>query len=138
MFGEIIKKARLEKGFSLEAGAKFLGLPKTTLWRLESGNSTISAQRFVDIAAKYGYSISHMLEGHLVASPSLTDFDRLGMVVEQIETIIQRLDSRPKPPQVRAAVVEVLKLETARVIETDGAEFSPDRYDGLVAAIFSA
>jgi hypothetical protein len=32
-------------------------------------------------------------------------------------------------------VVEVLRLETARVLETKGSEFDPSRYNGLVQGI---
>jgi transcriptional regulator with XRE-family HTH domain len=136
MFGDIIRRAREQKGLSLADAAHRVGLPKTTFWRLESGQSRVSAQQFVDIAAGLGFSVAEALEGNLVTAPSHTDFDRLGQVVEHIEGLIQRDGTRPTPSQVRTAVVEVLRLETARVIETPGATFEPARYNGLVTEIF--
>jgi hypothetical protein len=80
--------------------------------------------------------VAEALEGNLVTAPSHTDFDRLGQVVEHIEGLIQQDGNRPTPSQVRTAVVEVLRLETARVIETQGSTFDPARYNGLVTEIF--
>jgi hypothetical protein len=56
-------------------------------------------------------------------------------VVEHIERIIQEQKTRPQPEAVRTAVVEVLRLETARLLETKGSEFDPSRYNGLVEGI---
>ena len=77
-FGDTIRKARKELGLSLQTAADRLGLPKTTLWRLEDGESKISAKRLVDIAAEYGYSISSLVAGGAVEAPPPTGIDRLG------------------------------------------------------------
>lgn len=136
-FGEAIRKVRLDLGLSLQAAADRLGMPKTTLWRLEDGESKISAKRLVDIAAEYGYSVSSLVAGELVKSPTQTEFDRLGSVVEHVEFMIQNLSTRPPPAQVRVAVVEVWRLETQRMIETGGEQFDPTRYDRLVEQILA-
>ncbi len=133
-FSRIIKKAREKRGYSIKVAADLLGLPKTTLWRLENDQGTISADRIIDISSKYGYSISGLLEGSLLMEPTQTDYDRIGMVVEEIERIAQSLDFRPEPSRVRMAVVEVLRLETVRIIENRGGEFDPARYTNLVEA----
>ncbi|WP_235008439.1 hypothetical protein, partial [Candidatus Halocynthiibacter alkanivorans] len=81
------------------------------------------------------FSVTSMFEGKILNAPTQTDFDRLGVVVEHIERIIQQLDTRPKPQSVRTAVVEVLRLETSRVLETTGSAFDPSRYDAMVNGI---
>ena len=134
-FGAILQDARNHKALSLGEAAKLLGVPKTSLWRWENNETKVDAQRLVDIAAAYGMSISAMFEGKIVMAPTQTDFDRLGIVVEHIERIIQQLQRRPDPKAVRTAVVEVLRLETSRVLDTSGSEFDPSRYDGMVFGI---
>lgn len=134
-FGAILQDARNHKALSLGQAATLLGVPKTSLWRWENNETKVDAQRLVDIAAAYGMSISAMFEGKIVMAPTQTDFDRLGIVVEHIERIIQQLQRRPEPKAVRTAVVEVLRLETSRVLDTSGSEFDPSRYDGMVFGI---
>ena len=134
-FGKILQKARASKGLSLERGAELLGVPKTTLWRWESGETKLHAHRLADIAAAYGLSLSSLFEGETLTAPTQTDFERLGIVVEHIERIIQQQNNRPDPIAVRTAVVEVLRLETTRVFETTDSDFDPSRYNGLVEGI---
>jgi len=117
---------------SLAEVVKFLGVPKTSLWRWENNETKADAQRLVDIAAAYGLSISAIFEGKVLKAPKQTDFDRLGDVVEHIELIVQDLDLRPNPKALRTAVVEVLRLETTRVLETPCSTFDPSRYDAVV------
>lgn len=137
-FGETIRKAREALGLSLQGAADRLGWPKTTLWRLESGDTKITAHRLATIAAAYGYSISRMFAGALARTPAQTDLDGVGDVIEHVETIVQQRRLRPSPHQVRVAVVEVWRLETQRLAEADGVGFDPERYDGLVREIFGA
>lgn len=134
-FGAILQTAREHIDLSLVDAAKLLGVPKTNLWRWENDETRIYAERLVDIASAYGLSVSALFEGKIVTAPTQTDFERLGIVVEHIEIIIQKLKVRPKPESVRTAVVEVLRLETARVLETKGSKFDPSRYNGLVEGI---
>jgi transcriptional regulator with XRE-family HTH domain len=134
-FGQILREARESKDLTLGQAAKLLGVPKTSLWRWESNETKVYAQQLVDIAAAYGLSVSAIIEGKIMMAPTQTDFDRLGIVVEHIERIIQEPKTRPQPEAVRTAVVEVLRLETARLLETKGSEFDPSRYNGLVEGI---
>jgi transcriptional regulator with XRE-family HTH domain len=134
-FGRVLQDAREAKGYSLGQAAEVLAVPKTTLWRWENNETKVDAQRLVDIASAYGLSVSSMLEGRLLTAPTQTDFDRLGIVVEHIERIIQQQHTRPKPQSVRTAVVEVLRLETSRVLESTGSKFDPSRYDAMVNGI---
>lgn len=135
-FGKILQEARETKELTLGQAAKLLGVPKTSLWRWENNKTKVYAQQLVDIAAVYGLSVSAIFEGKIMTAPTQTDFDRLGIVVEHIERIIQTQETRPPPQAVRTAVVEVLRLETSRVLETTGSTFDPSRYNGLVKGIF--
>ena len=135
-FGEILQDAREHRGLSLGDAAKLLSVPKTSLWRWENNETKVDAQRLVDIAAAYGLSISAMFEGKILKAPTQTDFDRLGDVVEHIEQIVQTFDTRPNPKALRTAVVEVLRLETSRVLDAPGSTFDPSRYDGMVQELF--
>ena len=132
--GDILVEAREAKGMSLAEAAKLLAVPKTTLWRWEN-ETKVDAQRLVDIASAYGLSVSSVFEGKVLSAPTQTDFDRLGDVVEHIELIIQGLSVRPNPKALRTAVVEVLRLETTRVLETPGSTFDPSRYDAMVSSM---
>ncbi|EEE36967.1 Helix-turn-helix domain protein [Rhodobacteraceae bacterium KLH11] len=134
-FGEILTDAREHKGLSLGDAAKLLSVPKTSLWRWENNETKVDAQRLVDIAAAYGLSISAMFEGKILKAPTQTDFDRLGDVVEHIEIIVQSLNLRPNPKVLRTAVVEVLRLESIRVLETPDSKFDPSRYDAMVSSM---
>ena len=134
-FGAILIDARETQGLSLGDAAKLLGVPKTSLWRWENSETKVDAQCLVDIATAYGLSISAIFEGKILKAPTQTDFDRLGEVVEHIEELIQSLETRPSPKDVRTAVVEVLRLETSRVLETTESVFDPSRYNGLVEGI---
>lgn len=135
IFGKILQDAREAKGLTLGQAAKLLGVPKTSLWRWESDATKVDAKRLVEIAAAYGLSVGAIFEGKILTAPTQTDFERLGIVVEHIERIIQQQETRPQPEAVRTAVVEVLRLETTRVLETKGSEFDPSRYNGLVQGI---
>ncbi|MFK8035570.1 MAG: helix-turn-helix domain-containing protein [Hyphomicrobiales bacterium] len=137
LFGEILQKARNAKGLSLSEAARLLGVPKNTLWRWENDETRIYAGKLVAIAATYGFSASSLFNGEIVIAPTQMDYDRLGVVVEHIERIIQDTNIRPKPEAVRTAVVEVLKVETNRVLESKRSEFDPSRYDGMINGILS-
>jgi len=132
LFGEILQKAREAKKLSLSEAARLLEVPKNTLWRWENDETNIYAGKLVAIASVYGLSASKLLEGKIVIAPTQIDYERLGIVVEHIERVIQSLDIRPKPESVRTAVVQVLKLETERVLEAKGSAFDPSRYDELI------
>lgn len=134
-FGQILQDARETKVFSLGRVAEVLGVPKTTLWRWESNKTKVDAQRLIDIAEKCGLSVSNMFEGNILTATTQTDFDRLGIVVEHIERIVQRLEIRPEPRAVRAAVVKILRFDTSRILNTTGSAFDLSRYAAMVSGI---
>lgn len=138
IFGKILQDARESKGLTLGQAAKLLGVPKTSLWRWENDAKKVDAKWLAEIAAAYGLSVGEIFEGKIVAAPTQADFEHLGVVVEHIERIIQQQEARPQPEAVRTAVVEVLRLETTRVLEANGGEFDPSRYNGLVQAILGS
>lgn len=131
-FGKILQDARESKDLSLGQAAELLDVPKTSLWRWENNETKVDAQRLVDIAAAYELSIPAIFEGRVMAAPSQMDLDRIGTVVEKVEETIQLNGARPRAELVRAAVVEILRLETSRVLETKDSEFDMHRYHGLL------
>ena len=135
-FGKAVRRAREHKGLSLSEAARQIGMSKSSLSRLETGDSVISAKRFVQFAVFYEVSAEELLQGQIVAEPRQADFPRIAMVVEEIERTISGLKIRPDPQKVSRAVVEVLRLETARVIDSRDSSFDPSRYRGLVEEIF--
>ena len=135
-FGKILQDARETKGLSLGQAAKLLGVPKTSLWRWENNETKVDAQRLVDIAAAYGLSVPAIFEGRVMTAPTQMDLDRIGDVVKYVEDTIQLNGARPRSELVRAAVVEILNLETSRVLESSDSEFDLDRYHRLLQGMF--
>lgn len=134
--GHAIREARETLGLSLSAAADKMGLSKSTLSRLETGESIISAQRLFEFADAYDVSPEELLHGRSVTVPRTVDLDRMAQVVEEVETLIFDLEVRPEPARVSRAIVEVLKLETVRMLEAKDTRFDPSRYRGLVQEIF--
>ncbi len=132
----VIREAREGAGISLTAAAQRLGVGKATLSRLETGKGPITATRLEQLASVYGVSPGALLDRTVVKLPGQIDYEQLGMVVEEVERTIQKLDVRPRPEKVRTAVVEVLKLAQTDVTENPGAVFDPRRYLGMVEAMF--
>ena len=116
--------------------AKLLGVPKTSLWRWENNETKVDAQRLVDIAAAYGLSVPAIFEGRVMTAPTQMDLDRIGTVVQFVDETIQLNGARPDSKLIRAAVVEILRLETSRVLETKDSEFNLRRYQELLRGMF--
>lgn len=135
LFGGLLQRARESVGLSLTDAAIQLGIPKTTLWRWENGQTKIYAEKLVRVASAYGVSASKLFEGEVVIAPSQIDYERLGMVVEHVELIVQANGHRPKPEAVKTAVVEILRLETQRLLDVKGGEFDLSRYEQTIRGI---
>lgn len=132
----VIREAREGVGISLTAAAQRLGVGKATLSRLETGKGPITATRLAQLASIYEVAPGALLDRTVVKLPGQIDYDQLGMVVEEVERTIQKLDVRPRPEKVRTAVIEVLKLAQTDVAGNPGAVFDPRRYLGMVEAMF--
>ncbi|WP_413219526.1 helix-turn-helix domain-containing protein [Tritonibacter mobilis] len=137
MLNELIKRARLEAGLTLDQAAAKMGLSQSTMSRIETGETTITADRLVDLASAYGVSPSQLLDGAVVRSMSQTDLDRIGAVIEFVEIIAEDQTPRPSPQKIRDTVLAIFRQETSSAWET-GAAFDPSRYSELVTMLLSA
>lgn len=137
MLNELIKQARLEAGLTLDQAAAKLGLSQSTMSRIETGETAITAQRLVDMASAYGVSPSQLLDGAVVRSMSETDLDRIGAVIEFVDAAATDQSPRPSSQTIRQTVLAIFRQETASAWET-GASFDPTRYRELVTMLLSA
>lgn len=137
MLNEIIKQARLEAGLTLDQAAEKMGLSQSTMSRIETGETAITAQRLVDMASAYGVSPSQLLDGAVVRSMSETDLDRIGAVIEFVDAAAADQSPRPSSQTIRQTVLAIFRQETASSWET-GATFDPSRYSELVTMLLSA
>ena len=134
MLHDDIKKARLDAGLTMTEAAAKLRVSQSTLSRIEAGESNVSSQRLVDLAAAYGVSPSKLLDGAVERSMSDTDLERIGQVIEFVEEVLSETSPRPNPRQVRETVLAIFRQETAASWET-GASFDPKRYRALIETL---
>lgn len=137
MLGKQLRDVRNELDLTLDEAAKVVGYPKTSLWRYEQQEGKVSVDTFIHIATKYGYSAKDLLDDKRLKALEQTDFDQIGLVVEHIQSIIQRSQLNPSPAKVQLAVTEVLKLETNRLRENGGTELKLDQYDSVIAGLLN-
>lgn len=135
MLGKQLKDAREALGLTLEKAADLVGFPKTSLWRYEQQEGKVAVDTFVLIAHKYGLSARELLDDKRVKVPEQIDFERMGIVIEYVETIITKAEIRPAPAKVRLAVTEVLKIETNRLRHADTETLELNQYDELIAGL---
>lgn len=132
MLHEKLKEARLNAKLTVTETAKRLGMSQSTLSRIEAGDTGVSSQRLVDLAATYGVSPSALLDGSVVRSMSENDLERMGLVIEFVEESLAGTTPRPTPGEVRDTVITIFKQETALSWDT-GAAFDPSRYKDIVS-----
>jgi transcriptional regulator with XRE-family HTH domain len=63
LMGERIRRARLEKGWSLDQFAKALGLSKVSVWQWEQGSARPRTSRLTQVAQVLGISLRELLPG---------------------------------------------------------------------------
>jgi transcriptional regulator with XRE-family HTH domain len=137
VLNELIKQARMEAGLTLDQAAEKLGISQSSVSRIETGETAVTAQRLVDMAAAYRVSPSQLLDGAVVGSMSETDLDRIGAVIEFVDAAAADQTPRPSPQTIRQTVLAIFRQETATAWET-GAAFDPTRYRELVTILLSA
>ncbi|NKB53851.1 MAG: helix-turn-helix domain-containing protein [Rhizobiaceae bacterium] len=135
MYGNNLRKAREERGLNLDQAADLTGIKKTSLWRLESGDSKVSVERFFAIADAYGFDPIDLLKDKTSTGMTEADYDRVRQVVVVVLGLLEGTADSPNPDQIAAAVSEVLRLENRRYAEQSDAEFGPERYERLIQAI---
>lgn len=135
MYGDSLRKAREKRGLNLDQAADLTGIKKTSLWRLETGDSKVSVERFFAIAEAYGFDPIELLKSHTSTGMTEADYDRLKQVVMMIMGLVAVLGNPPSSEQIAAAVAEVMKVEVQRCEEQSDTDFDPERYERLIQAI---
>ena len=134
MLHDDLKRARQQLGLTMVDAAKKLGLSQSQLSRIESGRSGITSQRLAELAGLYGVSVSKLLDGQTVRTMSDTDLDRMGKVIEFVESILVDHNPRPSPQVISNAVITIFRHETIAVHGTSKA-FDPTAYRDILISM---
>ena len=133
-----LREARTRIGMSQDEAAKHLGISGASFSRMESGESAITTDRLVRLAALYKVSAASLLEGAVVTHPSAVDLDRLKLAIIEVEKVVSALGVRPSPQKVADAVAELYRTEIEFIIEHPRETFTPARHIRLLELIFRA
>ena len=133
-----LKQARKRAGITAKEAADHLGFSEVSLFRMEDGQSMVSAARLEDLAKFYRVSLPDLLLGKLVTMPSTVDVQRMKSVVTFVHQVIQRLRVKPSPEKIAEVVAKVYETEIERIIRNPetGSDFSPDHHSDFVEMIF--
>ena len=132
-----IKDARERAGLTLADAAVRLGIAKTTLFRLERGETPITASKLPLFARAYGTTVSALIDDRVRARSTEEDLLEIALVAEMIEEVIQSLNARPNPKLVGRAVAETVKLTRDDFDQRLSGKFDPYRYRGVVEVLFA-
>lgn len=133
---QTLKEARTKIGMSQEQAADFLGISGASFSRMEAGQSAVTTNRLVRLAALYKVSASALLEGSVVMEPTTMDMKRLKLVVIEIERIISALNARPSPEKIAEATATLYTTEIDFIIRHPRESFDPSRHAPLLELIF--
>lgn len=133
-----LKRARKRAGISAKEAATYLGFSEVSLFRMEDGQSMVSAARLEDLAKFYQVSLPDLLLGRLVTMPSTVDVQRMKNVVSFVHHVIQKLKVKPSPDKIADVVAKVYENEIERIIRdpASGSEFNTDYHIEFVEMIF--
>lgn len=134
---QTLKQAREQAGFTLEQAAECIGISGASFSRMENGLSKVTMDRLEMLAALYQVSASALVEGSIVTRPSTIDIDRLKLVVEAVQRVVNDLQAQPSPEKMALAVSEIYRLEINHIVNDASAEFDPARHLSIVNAMFS-
>ena len=135
---QTLKQAREQAGFTLEQAAESIGISGASFSRMENGLSKVTMDRLEMLATLYEVSASALVEGSIVTKPSTIDIDRLKLVVEAVQQVVNDLQAHPSPEKMALAVSELYRLEINHIVNDAKAEFDPRRHLGIIDAIFRA
>ena len=68
--------------------------------------------------------------------PSTIDIDRLKLVVQTVQQVVNQRAVHPSPEKMAMAVSELYRLEITHIVNDTKAEFDPTRHLGIIQAIF--
>lgn len=130
---DAMKLARERKGLSLADAAKLIGISKSSLYRLESGDGRVSMEHLQTVARGYGFMPGAMLDGNLDTMPELD----MTVVADAVRTVLEaseQMKPRPEPSRIAATVVEVVKLVNQDRDRNPTSDANPSRYVALIQA----
>lgn len=133
-----LKRARKRAGISPKDAAAYLGFSEVSLFRMEDGQSMVSAARLEGLAKFYQVSLPDLLLGRLVTMPSTVDVQRMKAVVSFVHHMIQKLKVKPSPEKIADVVAKVYEAEIERIIRapSSGHEFHADAHSPFVEMVF--
>ncbi len=130
---DAIKLARERRGLSLADAAELVGISKSSLFRLESGDGRVSMEKLQAVAKGYGYMPGAMLDGNLDTMPELD----MSVEAEAVRTVLEaseQMKPRPEPSRIAATVVEVIRLVNQDRDRNPTSDANPSRYVALIQA----
>jgi transcriptional regulator with XRE-family HTH domain len=131
-----LKKAREQAGFTLEKAAECIGISGASFSRMENGHSKVTMDRLEKLCALYEISASALVEGSIVTKPSTIDIDRLKLVVQTVQQVVNEQQANPSPEKMAMAVSELYRLEITHIVNDASAQFDPCRHLGIIQTIF--
>ncbi len=131
----ILKQAREQAEFTLEQAAERIGISGASFSRMENGLSRVTTERLEVLASLYKVSASALVEGSIVTKPSTIDIERLKLVVQTVQQVVNDQQAHPSPEKMAMAVSEVYRLEISRIINDASAHFDPTRHLGIISAM---
>lgn len=133
---QTLKQAREQAGLTLEKAADCIGISGASFSRMENGLSKVTMDRLEMLSALYEVSASALVEGSIVTRPSTIDIDRLKLVVETVQQVVNDRAAHPSPEKMAMAVSELYRLEITHIVNDAKAEFDPTRHLGIISAMF--
>lgn len=131
-----LKKAREQAGFTLEKAADCIGISGASFSRMENGLSKVTVDRLEVLSALYEVSASALVEGCIVTKPSTIDIERLKLVVQTVQQVVNKQQANPSPEKMAMAVSELYRLEINHIVNDASAQFDPTRHLGIIQIIF--
>ncbi|MEP3784136.1 helix-turn-helix transcriptional regulator [Ascidiaceihabitans sp.] len=134
---QTLKQAREQAGLTLEKAADCIGISGASFSRMENGLSKVTMDRLEVLSALYEVSASALVEGSIVTKPSTIDIDRLKLVVEAVQQVVNERKVHPSPEKMAMAVAELYRLEITHIVNDVTAVFNPSRHMEIVRTMFS-
>lgn len=134
---QTLKQAREQAGLTLEKAAECVGISGASFSRMENGLSKVTVDRLELLSALYEVSASALVEGSIVTRPSTIDIDRLKLIVEAVQQVVNKRKVHPSPEKMARAVAELYNLEITHIVNDATAEFDPSRHIGIIEVMFS-
>jgi len=111
-----------------------LGMSQSVISRIEAGRRDVTETELTRFAELYGVSPSQLRDAAMLRRITDTDIDRMGEVIEFVETVITQEESRPPPKLVRETILAIFRQEDDLFRKT-AVSFDPSRYSELVAIL---